>query len=70
MGISNCASRLLNWIELDAHAGAIRTDRNEVQSQAAVMQHGLTELEQTQEMVSDGTDAIHMAWLRWVDMSG
>ena len=50
----------LEWVaELDAYAGAIRTDCNELQSQAAVMQRGLTELEQAQEMVSDGTDAIH-----------
>ena len=60
----------LQVAELDVQAGAIRTDCDELQSQAAMMQRGLAELEQAQEMVSDGTDAIHMAWLRWVDMSG
>ena len=61
----------LQVAQVDAFAGAIRTDCNELPRQVATTRRELTELEQAQEMVSDGTDAIStMAWLRWVDMSG
>ena len=45
--------------ELDAYAGAIRTDCNELQNQTADVWRGLSELEEAQVMVSDGTDSIH-----------
>ena len=50
--------------ELDAFAGAIRTDCNELQSPTEDMRRGLTELEEAQVMVSDGTDAIHFGLVK------
>jgi hypothetical protein len=44
----------LQVAELDAYAGGIRTDCNR-------LQRNMAELEQNQEMISDGTDAIHYA---------
>ena len=53
----------LQVAELDAYAGGIRMDRDrlEIETETITMRQNMIELEQAQEMVSDGADAIHYA---------
>jgi hypothetical protein len=57
----------LQVAELDAYAGGIRTDRDRLEIETEPMMQNMIELEQQQEMVSDGIDAIHYAL---VEMGG
>ena len=51
----------LQVAQLDTYAGEIRVDCDKLQVDTNNMRQTMTELEEAQGMVSDGTDAIHYA---------
>ena len=51
----------LQVAELDAYAGGIRTDCDQVIRNSERLRQNMTRLENQQEMVSDGTDSLHYA---------